>query len=174
MKRRWAAASAGVIVGTKGVQNGHQGYRSSTVNMYPICCDQLLSNKWLQWRSYKLTNTHAVNKRIMCTQTHVHIMDTLFIALSALVSCFCVSWSCLLMTGFMDYGKSSSTVGMLIVDCGCKWFPVLFKVDLALAFSFYVIQRTEKAAKVRGLWFRDSSSHLRSLIYGFWNKILFL
>lgn len=27
------------------------------------------------------------------------------------------------MTGFMDYGKSSSTAGTLTVDCGCKLFP---------------------------------------------------
>lgn len=79
--------------------------------------------QWLQWRSY--AHIHAVNKHTLCRQTHAHIMETLFITLSALVSCFCSGRSCLLMTGFMDYGKSSrSTAGMLVLDCGCKWFPV--------------------------------------------------
>lgn len=88
-------------------------------------------------QSHTYIHTHAMNKHIMCKQTHVHIMDTLFIALSALVSCFCVGRSCLLMTGFMDYGKSSSTAGVLIVDCGCKWFPV-FSSDFSSGSCFRI------------------------------------
>lgn len=45
---------------------------------------------------------------------HLHIMYTLFIALSALVSRFSAGRGSLLMTGFMDYGKSSSSTAVRV------------------------------------------------------------
>lgn len=62
--------------------------------------------------------THMCGKRIMCGHicVHLHRMDTLFIALSALVSwlCFCAARS---LTWFMHYGKNNSNADMLTVNC---------------------------------------------------------
>lgn len=100
-------------------------------------------------------HTHTSSTQTYNVHIHLDVMDTLFIALSALVSCFCVArsciWCCLLMTGFMDYGESSSTAGMLNVDCDCKCFPVFsFFPPLPLFWRFHF--RSFKVQKCAALW----------------------
>lgn len=69
---------------------------------------------------------------IMCRHSHV-FMETLFIALDALVSCCCAAESCLLMTSFMDYRKSSSREGGLLLTL-IKCFVVFFQLMMLLMF----------------------------------------
>lgn len=70
--------------------NGHQGHWSSTTNVYLIWCDQLFC---CFSGGDTLEHTHTCSKHIICSHTLVrlHKMDTLFMALSALV-CFFSVW----------------------------------------------------------------------------------
>ncbi len=141
MKRSLVGANSLVTEQRKARTNGHQGCWSSTTNLFSIWCDQSLSIH---------THTHAVNKHVMFrrqTYGHSHTMDMLFIAFSALVSYFCAVTGCLLMTGFMDYGKSSCSTAVLacslltVVASGFDLLCWFFKWILFCHFRSFRVQK---------------------------------